>query len=93
MHTVEKAVNRASFVWSNWSKISPVETISTKINTQHLWNHCGSSHSFCVSFVIAYTKDYGEKFQEVQKLIKSFLINSYFQHKLTEKDPFITTEI
>ena len=104
-----KAVNRATFIWSNWSKISPVETIPTKINTQHLWNHCGSSHSFYVSFVIAYTKGYGEiirhtkeiigytkdcgeKFQEVQKLIKSFLINSYFQHKLTEKDPFITTK-
>ena len=25
--TVEKAVNRASFIWSNWSKNSPVETI------------------------------------------------------------------
>ena len=53
----EKAVNRATFVWSNWSKIFPVETISKKINTQHLWNHCGSSHSFYVSFIIAYTKD------------------------------------
>ena len=89
----DSRANRATFVWSNWSKISPVETISTKINTQHLWNHCGSSHSFCISFVIAYTKDCGEiirhtkeiirytkdcgeKFQEVQKLIKSFLINS-----------------
>ena len=100
----------ATFVWSNWSKISPVETIPTKINTQHLWNHCGSSHSFCMSIIITYTKDCGEiirhtkeiigytkdcgeKFQKVQKLIKSFLINSYFQHKLTEKDPLITTEI
>ena len=26
--------------------------------------------------IIGYTKDCGEKFQEVQKLIKSFLINS-----------------
>ena len=42
--------------------------------------------------VISYTKDCGEKFQKVQKLMQSFLINSYFQHKLTEKDPFITTE-
>ena len=46
-----------------------------------------------MSSVITQTKDCGEKFQKVQKLIKSFLINSYFQHKLTEKDPFITTEI
>ena len=36
MHTVEKAVNRASFVWSNWSKNSPVETIRTKINETSL---------------------------------------------------------
>ena len=88
----ESYASDTTFVWSIRSKISPVETIFTKINTQHLWNHCGSSHRFYVSSVIAYTKDCGEKFQEVQKLIKSFLINSYFQHKLTEKDPFITTE-
>ena len=105
----ESYASDTTFVWSIRSKISPVETIFTKINTKHLWNHCGSSHRFYVSSVIAYTKDYGEiirhtkeiigytkdcgeKFQEVQKLIKSFLINSYFQHKLTEKDPFITTE-
>ena len=32
-NTVGKAVNRASFVWSIWSKNFPVETIWTKINT------------------------------------------------------------
>ena len=37
---------------------------------------CGSSHGFYVSSVITYTKDCGEKFQKVQKLIKSYLINS-----------------
>ena len=56
-----------------------------KINTQHLWNLCGSSHSFCVSSVISYTKDCGEKFQKVQKLIKSFssipIFNTSWQKK------------
>ena len=89
-------VNRGKFRLEHLNQFFPcrncVETVSTKINTQHLWNLCGSSHSFYVSSVISYTKDCGEKFQKVQKLIKSFLINSYFQHKLTEKDPFITTE-
>ena len=30
----DSRANRATFVWSNWSKNSPVETISTKINDQ-----------------------------------------------------------
>ena len=43
----------ANFVWSIWSKNFPVETISTKINTQHLWNLCGSSHSVIIHIKIA----------------------------------------
>ena len=32
----DSRANRATFVWSNWSENSPVETISTKINVK--WN-------------------------------------------------------
>ena len=79
---------------------NPEETVSTKTNTNSLWKLTQpfSSQSVIILVplslhtVISHTKDCGEKFQKVQKLIKSFLINSYFQHKLTENDPFITTE-
>ena len=65
-----------------------VETVSTKTISNSLWKLTQpfSSHSvipFSLYIVIAYTKeiigytkDCGEKFQEVQKLIKSFLIYS-----------------
>ena len=58
-----------------------------RINTQHLWNLCGSSHSFCVSSVISYTKDCGEKFQKVQKLIKKFSHQFLFSTQVDRKRP------
>ena len=91
----------ANFVWSSKRKNFPVETISTKINTKHLWNltqcnypsssefaHCNYPYRKCYcslsefaqwqtkSLVKSYTQSTDNLPQKVQKLIKSFLINS-----------------
>ena len=36
LNTLASSMIGATFVWSNWSKIFPVETIPTKINAK--WN-------------------------------------------------------
>ena len=96
-------VNRGKFHLEHLNQFFPVETVyklcrnsvetvSTKTNTNSLWKLTQpfSSHNvipLSLHTVIIHTKDCGEKFQKVQKLIKKFSHQFLFSTQVDRKRP------